>query len=184
MKLKLAGVGFVVVVAGTVAALALAGAITPITVAPKDSAGTVSIVGIDGGDTSASQTFDVLSFSVGVDNPSSVIGGGGGGAGKANLHDLTITKLIDKASPNLFLACATGRHIQRVTLVLNRPNAPSGTAFMTYRLDDVVVTSDTHSGTGNDRPVERVTFQYNRIDQTYVTSDGETVETSFDNSGF
>src|SRR5689334_5102906 len=183
MKLKAAGVGLVVVVAGTIAALALARAIPPITVAPKDSAGTVAIVGIDGGD-SAGQAINVLSFSVGVDNAGGGTTGGGGGAGKATLHELTITKLIDKASPNLFLACATGRHIPRVTLVLNRPNAPVGTPFMTYRLDDVVVTSDTHSGTGNDRPVERVTFHYNRIDQTYVTSDGETVETSFDNGGF
>lgn len=183
MKLKVAGVALVVLAAGTVAALALAGTIniTPITVAPKDSAGTVTIVGIDGGD-SAGQVINVLSYSVGVDNTGSGVGSGGG-TGRATLHEFTITKLIDKASPNLFLACATGRHIARVTLVLNRPNAPAGTPFMTYRLDDVLITSDTHSGSGSDRPTERLTFQYSRIDQTYTTSDGETVETAFSDAG-
>jgi type VI secretion system secreted protein Hcp len=113
----------------------------------------------------------VLSFSWGV---SSNVGAA------ADLRDLSITKLIDKASPNLMLACATGRHIQRVTLVLNRPGAPAGTPFMRYLLTDVLVTSDSHSGSGSDRPVEHVSFSYARIDQLYTTADGEQVETSFD----
>ena len=167
MKLKVVGIGLVLAAAGTMAALALAGTINPITVASKDSAGTLTIAGIEGGD-SANQPISALSFDFGVSND-----------GTANLHELTVTKLIDKASPNLFLACATGRLLQQVTLVLNRPGGPVGAPFMQYRLQDVHVVSDIHSGSGSDRPLEKVSFQYARIDQQYTTADGETVETLF-----
>jgi type VI secretion system secreted protein Hcp len=173
MKAKVVAAGLVVAVAGTAAALALGAIITPITVAPKDAAGTVTIPGIEGGD-AANQPISVLSFSWGVSNT--------GGVGTAALHELSITKLIDKASPNLMLVCATGTHLPQVTLVLNRPGAPAGTPFVQYRLSDVLVTSDSHSGSGSDRPLEKVSFQYVRIDQRYSTADGETVEATF-NSG-
>jgi type VI protein secretion system component Hcp len=77
------------------------------------------------------------------------------------------------------LACATGRHFQQVTLVLNRPGAPAGTPFMQYRLGDVSITSVSHSGSGSDRPLEKVSFQYVSIDQTYTTADGGVVESTF-----
>ena len=95
----------------------------------------------------------LLSFSWGVANTA-------GDPSTAALHELSVTKLIDKASPNLMLACATGRRAAQVTLVLNRPGAPAGTPFMQYRLRDAVVTSVSHSGSGSDRPLEKVTFQY------------------------
>jgi type VI secretion system secreted protein Hcp len=175
MKLKVVGVGLVLVVAGTAAAIALAATtITPITVAPKDAAGTVTIPGIQGGDTTGNPPISVLSFSWGVSTNT--------GVGTANLHELTVTKLIDKASPSLMLTCATGRHIQQVTLVLSRPGAPAGTPFMEYRLGDVSVTSVSHSGSGSDRPLEKVSFQYVSIDQKYTTADGEVVEATFNST--
>lgn len=42
-----------------------------------------------------------------------------GGSSNAEVHDLTITKLADVASPKLALACATGKHFPEVTLELN-----------------------------------------------------------------
>ena len=55
---------------------------------------------------------EVLSFSWGVANAGVVSPGGGGGAGKATFQDLSIVHHIDKASPLLFKACATGTHIK------------------------------------------------------------------------
>jgi type VI secretion system secreted protein Hcp len=141
-----------------------------VSVAPKDSAGTVTIAGVEGGDR-AGQPINVLSFSWGVTN-----------IGAAKLHELSVTKLIDKASPNLMLACATGRHIPLVTVVLDRPDAPEGTPFMQYRLGGVRVTGVSHSRSGSGRPLETVSFQYAAIDQTYTSADGETVESSFNSN--
>ena len=57
---------------------------------------------------------EVLSFSWGVAN--ATIGGGGGGAGRATFHDLSFTHTIDKASPRLLQACATGSHLPEATI--------------------------------------------------------------------
>ena len=43
-------------------------------------------------------------------------GGGGGGAGKASLQDLHFVSHISKASPKLFLSCATGTHHKTASL--------------------------------------------------------------------
>src|ERR1700704_1510183 len=51
---------------------------------------------------------EVLSFSWGLTNGVSIGAGGGAGAGKATFQDLTIVHNIDKASPLLMKACATG----------------------------------------------------------------------------
>src|SRR6266481_1637831 len=59
---------------------------------------------------------EVLSFSWGVTNPGRVISGGGGGAGKATFQDLSIVHKIDKASPVLMRACATGQHLKEATI--------------------------------------------------------------------
>jgi len=37
---------------------------------------------------------------------------GGGGAGKVSVQDFNFTMHVNKASPKLFLACATGQHIK------------------------------------------------------------------------
>ena len=56
---------------------------------------------------------EVLSFSWGVTNSASIGSGGGGGAGKATFQDLSFHHGIDKASPGLLRACATGEHTRK-----------------------------------------------------------------------
>ena len=179
MKLKLIGVGLVLALAGVAAAVAIGAMGGGISVAPKDAAGVITISGIDGGDP-GSPTIDVMSFSWGASNTFTGSHGGGGGAGKASFQDLSITKLVDKASPMLAKACATGQHIQTVILNVNRPNGPKGAPFMQYKLDDVFVTSVSQGGSGGSgdtKPTENVSFAYGSIKQTYTTADGS--ETSF-----
>jgi type VI secretion system secreted protein Hcp len=62
------------------------------------------------------EEIEVLSFSWGVTNAGSSGAGGGGGAGKATFQDLSIVHKIDKASPNLLQACATGEHVKEATI--------------------------------------------------------------------
>ena len=59
---------------------------------------------------------DVLSWSWGV-SQSGTTGhaGGGAGAGKASFHDFNFTHHVDKASPLLMRACATGQHVSDAT---------------------------------------------------------------------
>jgi len=56
---------------------------------------------------------DIESWSWSQNNDGSHAYGGGGGAGKVNMHDFSFSMKHNKASPKLFLACATGDHINR-----------------------------------------------------------------------
>ena len=50
------------------------------------------------------ETIDVLAWSWGASNSGSAQIGGGAGVGKVNVQDLSFTKFVDKASPDIFLA--------------------------------------------------------------------------------
>ena len=46
----------------------------------------------------------------GMSQTGSMHSGSGGGAGKVNIDNLSISKVMDKSSPNLMMACSTGKH--------------------------------------------------------------------------
>ena len=60
---------------------------------------------------------EVLSFSWGVDQHRAPRApAGAAGPGKATFHDLSFVHHIDKASPLLLKACATGTHLKEATI--------------------------------------------------------------------
>jgi len=67
----------------------------------------------------------------------------------SQISPLTLSKRIDKASPLLAKACATGQHIPQVKLELVRPG-PQRTRFYQITLEDVLVSSLSASGAGAD----------------------------------
>ena len=48
------------------------------------------------------------SFSFGADQSGTSSHGTGAGAGKVSMHDISVTKVVDKSSPVLFQNCASG----------------------------------------------------------------------------
>src|SRR6476646_843319 len=46
--------------------------------------------------------------------------GGGGGAGKVAMQDFHFVMKVNKASPKLMLACASGEHIKKATLTCRK----------------------------------------------------------------
>jgi len=79
-------------------------------------------------------------------------------SGKRIYKAFTITKEIDKATPLLTELCASGKHIPEVDVDL-------GTGA-TYKLTDVIVSS-IHKSTGGDRPMETVSFTYQKIEMSH-----------------
>ena len=67
---------------------------------------------------------EVLSFSWGVTNGATI----GAGAGKATFQDLSIVHTIDKASPLLLKACATGEHLKPPSPIARRARASRSTS--------------------------------------------------------
>jgi type VI secretion system secreted protein Hcp len=90
--------------------------------------------------------------------------GRGGGAGKVSMQDLVVTARTSKASPQLFLACASGKHIKSATLTA-RKAGKGQQEFLVYKLTDVLVTSDQTGGSaGSDAPGDSVALDFSRIE--------------------
>jgi type VI secretion system secreted protein Hcp len=106
---------------------------------------------------------EVLSFSWGVTNPASFLPGGGGGAGKLTFQDLSIVHNIDKASPLLMKACATGQHLKEATVTHRKDRQE----FLIVKMSDVIITGVTHGGT-SDRPgSENASLTFAKVDLEY-----------------
>lgn len=111
----------------------------------------------------------VDSFSWGVSQGGN-LGGGGGGGGRAVFQDLHFTKPVSVASPQLFMACADGKHIKTAVLTVTRPNADGlQVAYLKFELSAVMVSSYQDGGNsfGSDLPVDEVSFNYQKIRMTY-----------------
>src|SRR5260370_9456847 len=81
---------------------------------------------------------EVLSYSWGVATMATV-GGGGGGAGRATFHDLSFTHTIDKASPQLMQACATGTHLKEATIT-HRKAGKGQQEYLIIKMNDIIIT--------------------------------------------
>ena len=110
---------------------------------------------------------EILSFSWGVANSQTITGGagGGGGVGKASFHDMVFTHGIDKASPSLLRACATGVHIKEATIT-HRKAGKGQQEFLIIKMNDVIVTSvalnDASGGSS-----ENVGLAFGQVDFAY-----------------
>jgi type VI secretion system secreted protein Hcp len=94
---------------------------------------------------------------------------GGGGAGKVSMQDFSFTKYVDKASPKLFEALATGKHLKEVKLTLR---GSSQVEYLTITLTDVLVSSYSTGGSSSeDRPTESVSLNFAKIKMSYVEQD-------------
>jgi type VI secretion system secreted protein Hcp len=111
---------------------------------------------------------DVLSWSWGVSQTGASQGGGGSGAGKANVHDLTFTKVLDKASPLLFQMCCSGKPITKALLVCRKAGG-TPLEYVKITMNQAIVTSVTPGGDkGSDFISETVTINFASMNYEYV----------------
>lgn len=111
-----------------------------------------------------------------VENPVT-LGSSGTGitAGKPTGSALTVTKLLDRTSPLLFLGCASGTRYQTVILELTVPNS-SGANITYYRITLTnVIVSSMGTSSGGDRPGESVALNYEKIVAEYYMQDAKGV---------
>jgi type VI secretion system secreted protein Hcp len=102
-----------------------------------------------------------------VQNAGTIGRGGGAGQGKATFNDFNFTHRIDKASPVLLKACATGQHIKEATITV-RKAGKGQQEFLIIKMNDVIVTSVNPSAVG-DGPdtAEHVALQFAKVDLEY-----------------
>jgi type VI secretion system secreted protein Hcp len=109
----------------------------------------------------------VESWSWGESNPAQPGGGGGGGAGKVQMQDLAFTTRFSKASPQLILACASGKHFKDAVLTA-RKAGKGQQEFLTFSLSDVLVSAYQTAGAGGDvLPGDSVSLNFSKIQVEY-----------------
>jgi len=116
---------------------------------------------------------EVLSWSWGVSQSGTIVHGGGGGEGKASFQDFNFTHYVDKASPVLMTACATGEHIKDATITVRKAGEDEQ-EYLVIAMTDVLVASVSTSGSEGDTTMEAVALAFAKVDLEYTpqNSDG------------
>lgn len=112
---------------------------------------------------------DVQSWSWGEAQTGTMGGGGGGGAGKASAQDFHFVMTINKASPKLMQACATGQHIDSAVLTCRKAGTEQQ-EYLKVTLSDFIVSSfqTGGSGAGNLLPTDQVSLNFAKIEYAYA----------------
>jgi type VI secretion system secreted protein Hcp len=112
---------------------------------------------------------DVQTWSWGEANPAppSGPGGGGAGAGKVQMHDFNFTANTSKASPNLMLACASGKHFKSAVLTARKAGKAQA-EFLTFSLSDILVSAYQIVGAeGEVVPMDSFSLNFSKIQVEY-----------------
>lgn len=108
----------------------------------------------------------IESFSWGLSQTGVHGAGGGGGAGKVSVHDISITKFLDKASPELMLKCANGTHIKE-GLITVRKAGENPVEYLKIKLSDVLISGVQHAGHGSDLLSENLSLNFAKFQVEY-----------------
>ena len=171
-KAKLAGIGLLVaVVAGVAATMAFAPSVQAVSAPlPANAAvGQITIDGIRGGDSVETSKIEIESWSWGMNQTGTF-----STPGRANVHDFTIAKTLDKASPKLYQACAEHQPLDQVTVEIFRPGSSSD-VYMTIKMENAIISSVQPGGSGA-APMDNVTINFQKVTFKYTAKDGSTVQ--------
>ncbi len=110
---------------------------------------------------------EILSWSWGVTNAGPPAGtGAGAGAGKPKFQDFSFTHKIDKASPVLMQACATGVHLKEATIT-HRKAGKGQQEFLIIKMNDVIVTALMDGDSSDGGSSETVSLAFAKVDVEY-----------------
>lgn len=110
---------------------------------------------------------DVESWSWGETNAGTHSGGGGGGAGKVVMQDFHFVMKVNKASPKLLLACATGAHIPKGTLTCRKAGTEQQ-EYLVIKFADLLVSSyQTGGSSGDVVPTDQISLNFSKIEYEY-----------------
>ncbi len=129
----------------------------------------LKIEGVDGEavDKDHGGEIDVLAWSWGMSQSGTTHMGGGAGAGKVNVQDLSVTKYIDKSSPNLMKYCCNGTHIKEALLTVRKAGGKP-LEYVKIKMETAMITSVSTGGSGGeDRLTENCTLNFAKVGFEY-----------------
>jgi type VI secretion system secreted protein Hcp len=128
----------------------------------------LTLAGVTGetADKSKSGAMDIINWTWGLSNSGNFHMATGGGVGKASIKDISVTKLIDKASPTLMQMCADGTHIPTGTLTCRKAGG-SPLEYLVLTLQKVLVSSYSTQGSGSLQHEENFTLHFAQVKVEY-----------------
>jgi type VI secretion system secreted protein Hcp len=130
----------------------------------------LKIEGIEGesNDSKHKGEIDLQSWSWGESQSGTHAQGGGGGAGKVAMQDFHFVMSVNKASPKLALACATGEHIKKAVLIARKAGKEQQ-EFLKITMSDLLVSSFQTGGSGHGDilPTEQISLNFAKIEWEY-----------------
>jgi type VI secretion system secreted protein Hcp len=132
----------------------------------------ISIDGIDGESTDDKHQgwSEILSFGCSHSQTVSRTASSAGGAGaeRADFRNFQFEKLLDKASPKLALACASGIHIDKITFEICRAGTEK-IKYMEITMSNCFISDYSVVGDGEDAfPIESTSIDYGKIQWVYT----------------
>jgi type VI secretion system secreted protein Hcp len=115
----------------------------------------------------------VSSFSFGVTNAGTGGSNLGSGGGRSSIQDMHFTKVVDAASPNLFIACSTGKHFPKATVTVRRAGEKPQ-EYLVYELTEVYISSITTSGhEGGGIAQESCSLNFSKVKVSYTPQNAD-----------
>jgi type VI secretion system secreted protein Hcp len=110
----------------------------------------------------------IESFSWGANQTGTASHGGGMGAGKVAMQDFHFVMNVNKASPKLMLACATGEHIKNAVLTCRKAGKEQQ-EYLKITFSDILVSNYQTSGSGHSDviPLDQIALNYTKIEMEY-----------------
>ena len=126
----------------------------------------------------------VDSFQWGVERAISSPVGGIREAGAPHVGEITITKLMDKASPLLLQSSLVGQAVSPVTITFVKEAGTGPVRYAEYTLDNVLISGYSVSS-GGDNPTESLSLSFTKITFKFTPtnpdgSPGTPIQTTYD----
>lgn len=111
---------------------------------------------------------ELESFSWGESQTGTARSGGGMGAGKVSMQDFHFVMKVNKASPKLFLACASGEHLKSAILTCRKAGKDQQ-EYLKVTFSDVMVSSYQTGGasSGDVLPTEQIALNFSKVEMEY-----------------
>ncbi len=98
----------------------------------------------------------------------------GGGAGKVSMQDFHFVMKMNKASPKLMLACATGEHIKS-GICYARKAGKQPMEYLEIKFTDLLISSYQTGGSshGDVIPTDQISFNFSKIEAKYTLQNAD-----------
>lgn len=130
----------------------------------------LKIDGIEGEsqDSKHKNEIEIHSWSFGATQGGTSASGGGGGAGKVSLQDFHFVMRVNKSTPKLFLACASGEHIKNAVLTCRKAGKDQQ-EYLKWTFSDFLVSSYQTGGSASSDvvPMDQISLNFSKIQTQY-----------------